>query len=127
MRILPAFAVLAMITAAVPAYAGDKHPDGHKRIENQSERRAEHKAKWDSMSESEKAEFKEKHAEKRAERKAKWDGMSDAEKAAHKEKAKERWKHHEGDKTRIDDRVERRNEYRDENRDVKRTAPRIER
>lgn len=120
------FSAIALLatTAAMPAYAKDhKHLEGRKRIENQSERRAHHKEKWDAMSVSEKAEFKEKHAEKRAERKAKWDGMSDAEKSAHKEKAKERWKHREGDKTRIDDRVERRENRRDE----RKSAPRIER
>lgn len=119
------FSAIALLatTAAMPAYAGEKHPDGHKRIENQDERRAHMKEKWDSMSDSEKAAFKEKHAEKRAERKAKWDGMSDDEKAAHKAKAKERWQNREGDKTRIDDRVERR----DDRRDERKTAPRIER
>ncbi|MBM3618511.1 MAG: hypothetical protein FJX23_08215 [Alphaproteobacteria bacterium] len=101
MRLLAiTFSAVALFatTAAMPAYAEHhKDHDGSKRIENQAERRAHHKEKWDAM--------------------------TDDEKAAHKAKAKERWQHREGDKTRIDDRVERR----DDRRDERKTAPRIER
>ena len=82
----------ATLIAAVawPLASFAQHADANAVKPNQAQidaRKAEIKAKWDSLSPEKQAEIKKRHAERRA----KWEALSPEEKAAKKAERKAKW------------------------------------